>query len=80
MRTRTPTSSSMIMMEHNHQKLLDAAAKNDTKFDLLAADFGIKRDYCHTAVQYMNDHIRDIAQEALMGQCSGLFCNVSVSR
>jgi hypothetical protein len=80
MRTRTPTSSSMIMMEHNHQKLLDAAAKNDTKFDLLAADFGIKRDYCHRAVKYMNDHIREIAQEALMGQCSGLFCNVSVSR
>ena len=77
MRTRTPTSSSMIMVEHDHEKLVAASLRNDTGFELLATDFGIKEDLCGKAVKYLNEHIRDIAKEALMGACVGLFCPVS---
>ena len=77
MRTRTPTSSSMIMVEHDHDKLLEASKRNDTGFERLAIDFGIKEELCGKGVAYLNDHIRDIAKEALMGACQGLFCPVS---
>ena len=77
MRTRTPTSSSMIMVEHDHEKLVEASKRNDSGFELLATDFAIKEDLCGKGVKYLNEHIRDIAKEALMGACTGLFCPVS---
>lgn len=78
MRTRTPTSSSMTMVEHDHDKLLETAKRNDSGFDLLATDFGIREDMCGKAVKYLNSNIRDIAKEALMGACQGLFWPVRV--
>mmetsp|Transcript_17004 Transcript_17004/g.31786 ORF Transcript_17004/g.31786 Transcript_17004/m.31786 type:complete len:499 (+) Transcript_17004:122-1618(+) len=73
MRTRTPTSSSMIMQEYDCDKLRQKAAINDTKFDLLANDFGITKENTHRSVKYLNQHIQDIALDAIRGQGDGLF-------
>jgi hypothetical protein len=79
MRTRTPTSASMIMVRHKKKALLQMAAnKNgDTMFELLAEDFGIKREDCARSSQHFSEKIIEIAEEALIGTCTGLFCNVS---
>jgi len=69
----------MIMVEHDHDKLLEAARRNDSGFELLATDFGIREDLCGRAVKYLNTNIRRIAKEALMGACQGLFCPVRVA-
>ena len=73
MRTRTPTSSSMIMQEYDCDKLRQKAAANDTKFDLLATDFAITRENTNRSVKYLNQHIQDIAMDAIRGQGDGLF-------
>lgn len=76
LRTRTPTSSSMIMEEFDAHKLVEFAHRNTSAFDLLASDFGIPRYNCARTIQYLNDNIMCLATAALRDICDGLFCPV----
>ena len=64
----------MIMVEHDHDKLVEAAKRNDTGFEVLANDFGIKENYCGETVTYLNKHIAEIAKEALRLAAQKLPC------
>lgn len=78
LRTRTPTSSSMIMEEFDATKLMEFAnhRNKSSAFGLIASDFGIGRQNCARTIQYLNDNILCLARAALVDICDGLFCPV----
>lgn len=80
-RCRTPTSASMVMTDFSKDKIkLKKIAKQgfDTRWDALRDSFGVPRSNVHSANNYMTKHILEIAEDALMGQCTkGHSCSVS---
>lgn len=79
-RCRTPTSASMVMTDFGKDYKLKKIHKNgyDKRWDSLRDSFGVPRSNVHHANNYMTKHILEIAEEALMGQCTkGHSCSVS---
>ena len=79
-RCRTPTSASMVMTDFSKKAKLVKLSKAgvDPRWEALRVSFGVPRSNVYQANQYMTKHILEIAEEALMGQCTkGHSCSVS---
>lgn len=78
-RCRTPTSASMVMTDYSKEKKLRELENSnlDPKWKALHESFGVPRSNIHLANDYMTEHIIEIAENALMGQCTkGHSCSV----
>ena len=53
--------------------LVQLSQRNISEFELLANDFGIKKENCNKTVEYLNNNVLCLARAALKGLNAGIF-------
>ena len=70
-RARTPTSAGMKGVNRQKQDFMQEwDDQRNEMWSLMTNDFQIPREACYTAMQYIQNNLADIAQDALDGQCT----------
>jgi len=70
LRTRTPTSASMVGVSVQADSFVTDDDINEQLRDKVSLSFATKREEVRCVHQYFSDHMAEILQDAVQGQCS----------